>query len=72
MRISVPDPEFIMKDPNSNAGACPALYLTRVAGGYIVQGKALDDGTRARLRDLADDEDAVFVPAALLDGLREL
>lgn len=71
-RISVPDVEFLMKDPNSNLGGCPALYVTRVANGYIVQGKALDDATRGLLRDMADDEDAVFVPAALLDSFRDL
>ncbi|MGH9211728.1 MAG: lipid A biosynthesis lauroyl acyltransferase [Acidimicrobiales bacterium] len=71
-RISVPDPNFMWKDPTSNLGSCAALYGTRVLGGYVVQGKALDDETRALLRDLADDEDAVFVPAAVLDRLREL
>jgi hypothetical protein len=71
-RISVPDPEFLFKDPGSNVGDCPAFYRTTVAGGYIVQGKALDDGTRALLRNLAHDEDAVFVPAALVDRLRDI
>jgi hypothetical protein len=70
--MSVPDPEFICKDPGSNLGSCAAFYGTRVANGYIVQGKALDDETRAQLRDLADDEDAVFIPAALLERLRDL
>jgi hypothetical protein len=71
-RMSVPDPVFLCKDPNSGVGDCAAVYRTRVAEGYLVQGKALDRETRALLRDLGDDEDAVFVPAALLDRFRDL
>jgi hypothetical protein len=63
------DLEFMWKDPNSGGGDCPALY--RAEGGYVVQGVKLDDETRAQLRQLADDEDAVFVPAAVLDRLRD-
>ena len=59
---------FMWKDPNSTGGACPALYETD--GGYVVQGVKLDADTRAQLRDLAADEDGVFVPAAVLDLLR--
>jgi hypothetical protein len=62
--------EFMWKDDNSGGGGCPALYKTE--GGYVVQGKTLDDETRAKLRQLADDEDAVFVPANVLDKLRDL
>jgi hypothetical protein len=40
--------------------------------GYVVQGIKLDDDTRAQLRDLADHEDGVFVPAVVLDQLRDL
>jgi len=61
---------FLWKDPNSHTGSCPALY--EVEGGYVVQGVKLDDDTRAQLRDLADDEDGVFVPADVLDRLRGL
>jgi hypothetical protein len=50
-------------------GDCPSLYETE--GGYVVQGVVLDDETRAQLRNLGDDEDALFVPAALLDRLRK-
>lgn len=59
---------YLWKDPNSGHGGCPALYET--AGGYVVQGVKLDDETRAQLRDLADHEDGVFVPAAVLDLLK--
>jgi hypothetical protein len=62
--------EFMWKDEGSGGGGCPALY--RVDGGYVVQGVRLDPTTRDQLRQLADDEDAVFVPANVLDRLREL
>lgn len=60
---------FLWKDQESSGGECPALYATD--GGYVVQGKALDAGTRSQLRDLGADENAVFVPANVLDRLRE-
>jgi len=63
--------EFMWKTDGSNVGNCPALYRA-VPGGYIVQGKKLDEATRAKLRDLGDDEDGVFVPADVLDKLRDL
>ena len=59
---------FMWKDPGSHGGACPALY--EAEDGYVVQGVKLDAATRAQLRDLAVDEDAVFVPAPVLDRLR--
>lgn len=62
--------EFMWKDTGSGGGGCPALY--RAPGGYVVQGKNLDPKTRAMLRQLADDEDAVFVPANVLDRLKDL
>lgn len=62
------DIEFLWKDAESQGGGCPALY--RTDGGYVVQGIKLDDTTRASLRQLADDEDGVFVPANVLDRLR--
>jgi hypothetical protein len=60
---------FLWKDANSNVGSCPALYET--PGGYVVQGKLLDGETRGNLRELAADEDAVFVPANVLDRLKD-
>ncbi|NUR69437.1 MAG: lipid A biosynthesis lauroyl acyltransferase [Hamadaea sp.] len=62
--------EYLWKTVWSGGGGCPALY--RTDGGYVVQGVKLDDATRAALRDLADDEDAVYVPADVLDRLREV
>ena len=61
---------YMWKDENSHTGSCPALYS--VEGGYVVQGVKLDDEARAQMRDLADNEDGVFVPANVLDRLRGL
>lgn len=59
------------KDENSTGGNCPALYRTD-DGDYVVQGARIDADTRARLRDVGDGEDAVVVPANVLDRLRGL
>jgi hypothetical protein len=64
------DLKFLWKDDGSGGGGCPALYRTE--GGYVVQGVKIDDRSRAQLRQLADDEDAVYVPANVLDRLREV
>lgn len=61
---------FRWKTDTSGGGGCPALY--DAPGGFVVQGVKLDDETRAQLRQLADDEDAVFVPADVLDRLKGL
>ena len=60
---------FLWKDDASGGGGCPALYATE--GGYVVQGIKLTDEERAQLRQLADHEDGVFVPANVLDRLRQ-
>jgi hypothetical protein len=59
--------EFMWKDAQSNVGGCPALY--KAPGGYVVQGKALDEQTRAQLRQLGGDEDAVWVPANVIERI---
>jgi hypothetical protein len=63
------DLEFLWKDNGSGGGGCPALY--RTDGGYVVQGIKLDDATRSQLHQLAHDEEGVFVPANVLDRLRD-
>lgn len=60
---------FLWKDRDSGSSGCPALYATE--GGYVVQGIKLTDAERAQLRQLADNEDGVFVPANVLDRFRE-
>lgn len=58
------------KDESSGAKECPAIYQTE--GGYVVQGVKLTEAERAQLLDFAAHEDAVFVPANVLDRLRGL
>jgi len=65
----VRDLEFLWKYNNSGGGGCPALYRTE--HGYVVQGVKINDDERRQLRQLADTEDAVYVPADVLDRLRE-
>jgi len=59
---------FIRKDANSGNGNCPALYATD-RGTYVVQGKRLPADAAGQLRDLADDEYAVEVPANVIAGI---
>ena len=61
--------KFMWKDAGSNTGNCPAIY--EAPGGYVVQGVTTDAETRAQLRDLGGDEDAVFVPANVIDRIRQ-
>jgi hypothetical protein len=60
--------EFIRKWIWSGTGNCPALYRAE-NGNYVVQGWRLDEATRANLRDLADNETAVEVPADVIAGI---
>jgi hypothetical protein len=62
--------EYLWKDGDSGGGGCPALYRTE--GGYVVQGVRIGAEERAQLRLLDDDEDAVFVPANVLDRIKDL
>ncbi|GGJ84241.1 hypothetical protein GCM10010123_12370 [Pilimelia anulata] len=63
--------EYLWKDGGSVDGGCPALYRADRAGaaGYIVQGRHLSTAERGALREVAADEDAVWVPANILDRL---
>ncbi len=61
--------EFMWKTTQSKTGQCPAIYRTE--GGYVIQGKMLDPGTAAQLLNVADDEDAVFVPADVIERIRD-
>jgi hypothetical protein len=64
---------FMWKDRDSNVGNCPAQYkVTEAPGGYIIQGKKVDAATRAQLRDLGADEDAVWVPDNVIERNRDL
>lgn len=59
----------LWKTSQSKSGQCPALYETD--GGYVVQGKILDQETAAQLVEMAGDETAVFVPADVIDRIRQ-
>ncbi len=67
------DVDFMWKDANSNVTNCPAMYRTELDGeaGYVLQGKKVSDATRAKLRQLGADEDAVFVPANVVDRIKD-
>lgn len=60
--------EFIRKWADSGGGNCPALYRA-ANGNYVVQGWKLDEATQANLRDIADGETAVEVPADVIAGI---
>jgi hypothetical protein len=54
----------LAKDPNSNQGACPAIYVAQDDPAVVVvQGKVLDGDTTAELDDVLADETAVRIPA---------
>lgn len=69
--------EFMWKDVASGNGDCPALY--KVDGGHIVVGKLLTGDDLAQVQSVGEahnsgigaDETAVFLPANVLDRLRE-
>ncbi len=69
--------EFLWKATGSGGNGCPALI--KGDGGYYVQGKIVDSTRRAEIQAIADannsglaaDEDVIFVPADVLDRLRD-
>ena len=70
---------FMWKDSGSWSGDCPALF--QAPGGYYVQHRRVTDPeVRARLRALGEangsplgpGEDYGFVPANVIDRVREL
>jgi hypothetical protein len=73
------DIKFMWKTSDSATGNCPALFSAD--GGYYVQGKRVTGAAvRTRLRNLgtandsglADDEDYLFVPADVIERIRDL
>jgi hypothetical protein len=59
---------FIRKTRESTTGNCPAIYQ-REDGRYVIQGWRITNDERAQLRDLADNEDAIVVPADVIAGI---
>ena len=62
--------KFLWKTDGSAVENCPALY--EAPGGYVVQGKVLDAETKAQLRQFGGGEDAVFVPADVIERIKGL
>ncbi len=59
--------EFMHKTRLSNSGDCPALYRTD-RGTYVVQGwRVTDPQALSMVRDLAEGETVVEIPADVLD-----
>jgi hypothetical protein len=53
----------LAKDPSSNQGACPAVYVAEDDPAVmVVQGKLLDAETTAELDEVLTDETAVRIP----------
>ena len=67
--------EFMWVTGGSGGGNCPALI--KAEGGYVVTGKKLGPDTMAQVRSLGaansaplgEDEDALFVPADVIDRI---
>jgi hypothetical protein len=62
--------EFLWKDAGSGGGGCDSL--SRVEGGYIVNGTPVDEGTAAQIPHRNPGEVAIFVADNVLDRLRDL
>ena len=70
--------KFLWKTEDSGNGDCPSLFKTD--GGYIAVGKILNSedldqvhaAGRANNSGIGADETAVFIPADVLDRLREI
>lgn len=60
--------KLLWRDNDCQLQACPSLYETETE--YVVQGKILDQETRVSM-GMPSDEDAIVVPKALLDRLRQ-
>ena len=47
---------------------CPAVRkVTSAEGGYVIIGKLLNASDRSRIPGIGDDEDAVWVPADIIE-----
>ena len=70
---------FMWKDKDSWSGGCPALFKTQ-DGYYVQHRRVTDPAVRARLQalgaangsPLGADEDYGWVPANVIDRIREL
>ncbi|HEV2928900.1 MAG TPA: hypothetical protein VGW74_09415 [Propionibacteriaceae bacterium] len=68
MAMDIETVTHLFKTGESAVGNCPGV--SRGGGGFVVTGKVLTDATLARVKDLGDDEVAVWVPIDVLDPER--
>lgn len=63
---------LLWKTRDSRTGNCPSLHrVDDSIGGYVVVGKNTAPSTRSLIAEIGDDETAVWVPANVLDRLRD-
>lgn len=61
--------EFMWKDDQSRTGGCASL--SKAPGGYVVNGRPVSGADAEQIPERSAGEVAVFVPANVLDRLRE-
>jgi hypothetical protein len=66
--------EFLWKDEGSNVTNCPSLSRAQRNGqeGYVVNGAVLDAAMQSQIPHAGNGEVAVFVPANVIDRIRDL
>lgn len=66
--------KFLWKDELSNVGNCPSLSVGRADGrdGYFVVGPLASPEASAQIPHVGEGEVAVFVPANVIDRIRDL
>ncbi len=67
--------KFLWKDALSNVGNCPSLSTGRDdegRDGYIVVGKKVSPEFQAQVPEVGDGEGVLFVPANVIDRVRDL
>lgn len=65
--------QFLWKADGSGVGNCPSLSrVVGAPGGYVAVGKKIDAATRAQISEVGDDEIAVWLPADVIDRIRDL
>ncbi len=68
------DLEFLWKDTGSNTGNCPSLSRAAHEGrdGYVVNGVPVGEATYAKIPQTGDGETAVWVPANVIERIKNL
>ncbi|MFD7838273.1 hypothetical protein [Streptomyces sp. NPDC059761] len=65
---------FVGKDPNSDTGQCPSVWVDEVSGDVLVQGWKAEPAVVAeclKAGDIPDTEAVVRLPARMVELLRE-